>query len=133
LLPGGRPRDDVAELLSGPSYARLLSEVRRMFDYIIIDAPPLGIFTDANVLMSRADGGLLVVRAGKTRYSTVDKLLDQMPKERLLGIVLNRTEEQPDAASYYYQHRYYNREKQTTEMSQVPSGGRVDEEVATVN
>src|SRR6478672_9256339 len=63
LLPGGRPRDDVAELLSGPSYARLLTEVRRMFDYIIIDAPPLGIFTDANVLMNRADGALLVVRA----------------------------------------------------------------------
>ncbi|HEX2271143.1 MAG TPA: CpsD/CapB family tyrosine-protein kinase, partial [Pyrinomonadaceae bacterium] len=67
LLPGGKPRDDVAELLSGPSYARVLSEARRMFDYIIIDAPPLGIFTDANVLMSRADGALLVVRAGKTR------------------------------------------------------------------
>ena len=133
LLPGGRPRDDVAELLSGPSYSRILSEVRRMFDYIIIDAPPLGIFTDANVLMSRADGGLLVVRAGKTRYSTVDKLLDHMPKERLLGIVLNRTEEQPDSASYYYQHRYYNREKRTTEMASVPPSGRVEEEVATVN
>jgi capsular exopolysaccharide synthesis family protein len=132
LLPGGRPRDDVAELLSGPSYSRLLSEVRRMFDYIIIDAPPLGIFTDANVLMSRADAGLLVVRAGKTRYSTVDKLLDQLPKERLLGIVLNRTEEQPDPASYYYQHRYYNREKRTTEMPAVPPS-RVEEEVATVN
>ena len=132
LLPGGRPRDDVAELLSGPSYSRLLTEVRRMFDYIIIDAPPLGIFTDANVLMSRADGGLLVVRAGKTRYSTVDKLLDQMPKERLLGIVLNRTEEQPDSTSYYYQHRYYNREKRTTEMA-VPPSSRVEEEVATVN
>ncbi len=68
LLPGGKPRDDVAELLSGPTYARVLTEARRMFDYIIIDAPPLGIFTDANVLMSRADGALLVVRAGKTRY-----------------------------------------------------------------
>jgi capsular exopolysaccharide synthesis family protein len=133
LLPGGRPRDDVAELLSGPSYSRLLTEVRRMFDYIIIDAPPLGIFTDANVLMSRADGGLLVIRAGKTRYSTIDKLLDQMPKERLLGIVLNRTEEQPDSSSYYYQHRYYNREKRTTEMASVPPTSRVEEEVATVN
>jgi len=128
LLPGGRPRDDVAELLSGPSYARLLTEVRRMFDYIIIDAPPLGIFTDANVLMSRADGGLLVVRAGKTRYSMVDKLLEQMPRERLLGVVLNRTEEQPDAASYYYQHRYYNRESKVTEMTHV-----TEEEVAIVN
>ena len=133
LLPGGRQRDDVAELLSGPSYSRLLSEVRRMFDYIIIDAPPLGIFTDANVLMSRADGGLLVVRANKTRFSTVDKLLEQMPKERLLGIVLNRTEEQPDSTSYYYAHRYYNRETRTTEMPAVQPSGRVEEEVATVN
>src|ERR1041384_7819422 len=132
LLPGGKPRDDVAELLSGPNYARLLTEVRRMFDYIIIDAPPLGIFTDGNVLMSRADCGLLVVRAGKTRYSAVDKLLEQMPKERLLGVVLNRTEEQPDEASYYYQHRYYNRERKTTEMAPIPAD-RVEEEVATVN
>ena len=133
LLPGGRPRDDVAELLSGPSYARLLTEVRRMFDYIIIDAPPLGIFTDANVLMSRADGGLLVVRAGKTRYSTVDKLLDQMPKERLLGVVLNRIEEQPDESSYYYQHRYYNRERKTTEVTAIPLSEPLEEEVAIVN
>jgi capsular exopolysaccharide synthesis family protein len=133
LLPGGRPRDDVAELLSGPTYARILSEARRMFDYIIIDAPPLGIFTDANVLMSRADGGLLVVRAGKTRYAAVDKLLDQMPRERLLGVILNRTEEQPDAASYYYQHRYYNRERRITETHAVPPADRLEEEVAIVN
>jgi ATPases involved in chromosome partitioning len=102
-----------------------------MFDYIIIDAPPLGIFTDASVLMSRADAGILVVRAGKTRYSTVDKLLEQMPKERLLGVVLNRVEEQPEASSYYYQHRYYNRERRVAEM--VPPTERVEEEVATVN
>ena len=132
LVPGGKPRDDVAELLSGPSYARLLTEVRRMFDYIIIDAPPLGIFTDANVLMSRADGGLLVVRAGKTRYSSVDKLLEQMPKDRLLGVVLNRTDDQPDSNSYYYQHRYYNRERRTTEIEPLP-GDRLEEEVAVVN
>ena len=130
LLPGGRSRDDVAELLSGPSYARILNDVRRMFDYIIIDAPPLGIFTDANVLMSKADAGILVVRAGKTRYSVVDKLLEQMPRERLLGVILNRTEEQPDEAPYYYQHRYYNRERKTTD---IPPSQRIEEEVAIVN
>src|SRR6185295_8704780 len=110
LLPGGKPRDDVAELLSGPTYARLLTEVRRMFDYIIIDAPPLGIFTDANVLMSRADGAMLVVRAGKTRYSVMHRLLEQIPHERLLGVVLNRAEEQPEPSNYYYQYRYSKRD-----------------------
>src|SRR5258705_611622 len=124
LLPGGRARDDVAELLSGPTYHRILTEVRRMFDYIIIDAPPLGIFTDANVLMSRADGALLVVRAGKTRYAAVDKLLEQIPRERLLGVVLNRAEDQPDPTSYYYQHRYTNREPEIN----VALGNRLPEE-----
>jgi capsular exopolysaccharide synthesis family protein len=132
LLPGGRPRDDVAELLSGPSYGRVLTEVRRMFDYIIIDAPPLGIFTDANVLMSRADGGILVVRAGKTRYSAVDRLLDHLPKDRLLGVVLNRTEDQPDSNNYYYQHRYYNRERRNGDVHSIPAD-RLEEEVAAIN
>ena len=132
LLPGGRPRDDVAELLSGPSYARILTEVRRMFDYIIIDAPPLGIFTDANVLMTKADAALLVVRSGKTRYAVVDKLLEQIPRERLLGVVLNRSEEQPDPTSYYYQHRYYNSDR-GMKNNDKPLTVEAQGEVTTVN
>jgi len=107
LLPGGEARDDVAELLSGPKFARVLAAARRMFDYIIIDAPPLGIFTDANLLINRADGALLVVRAGKTRFGSVDRILEQLPRERILGVVLNRSEDQPADNSYYYQRRYY--------------------------
>ncbi len=134
LLPGGKPRDDVAELLSGPSYAKVLKEARIMFDYIIIDAPPLGIFTDANVLMSRADGALLVVRAGKTRYSAVDKLLEQIPREKLLGVVLNRADEQPDPTSYYHQYRYSKRESPngSRKKNALPEQHR-EEEVAVLN
>ncbi len=95
-----------------------LTEVRRMFDYIIIDAPPLGIFTDANVLMSRADGGLLVVRAGKTRYASGRQVAGADAARIVcwawcsIAPKSNRIE-----SSYYYQHRYYNRERSTTEMS----------------
>ena len=135
LLPGGQPRDDVAELLSGPSYTRVLTEARRMFDYIIIDAPPLGIFTDANVLMSRADGALLVVRAGHTRYSVVDKLLEQIPRERLLGVVLNRAEEQPEANHYYSQYRYSKREGSLNGRNGKPPLAEThsEQEVAVLN
>ena len=133
LLPGGHARDDVAELLSGPSYARLLSDVRKMFDYIIIDAPPLGIFTDANVLMNRADGALLVVRSGKTRYSMVDKLLEQIPREKLLGVVLNRVEEGIDESAYYYQRGYYNQDRALTTARTQELPGERQEEVAAVN
>jgi len=106
VLPGGAAREDVAELLSGPRFARLLDEARKLFDYIIIDAPPLGIFTDANLLINRADAALLVVRASKTRYAIVDRLLEQLPRERVLGVVLNRADAGPHDTAYYYQSRY---------------------------
>jgi capsular exopolysaccharide synthesis family protein len=115
LLPGGQARDDVAELLSGPTFAGVIAEARRMFDFIIIDAPPLGIFTDANVLINRADGALMVVHAGKTKYTLVDKLLEALPRERMLGVVLNRADEGLESNSYYYQQRYYRPQIDQTE------------------
>ena len=133
LLPGGRARDDVAELLSGPTFARLIADCRRMFDYIIIDAPPMGIFTDANVLISRADAALLVVRAGKTRYALVDKLLEQLPKDRLLGIVLNRADEKVDSTAYYYQQRYGRRDRSLAVEEPLTLPNERTEEAAIVN
>jgi receptor protein-tyrosine kinase len=115
LLPGGAARDDAPELLSGPRFLAVLAELRRMFDYVIIDAPPLGIFTDASVLINRADGALVVVRSGKTKYAQLDRVLEPLPRERILGVVLNGAEEQPDESSYYYQRRYY-RPEETTEQ-----------------
>ena len=132
LLPGGRARDDVAELLSGPTFARVIKEARRMFDYIIIDAPPLGIFSDANVLISRADGALMVVRSGKTRYALVDKLLEQLPHERLLGVVLNRAEDQLESHGYYYQQRYYRKNDDLEDEPVTPVNGDRSKEVAIV-
>ncbi len=133
LLPGGKARDDVAELLSGPTYARLLTDARRMFDYVIIDAPPLGIFTDANVLMNRADGALIVIRSGKTRYTVIDRLLEQIPREKLLGVILNRVDEQLDDTSYYYQRRYYNQGRGLIDANVKQLPGEQQEEVAVVN
>ena len=130
LLPGGQPRDDVAELLSGPTYAGVIAQARRMFDFIIIDAPPLGIFTDANVLINRADGALMVLRAGKTRYALVDKLLETLPRERMLGVVLNRADENLEANSYYYQQRYYRPQDKLASEAQIPFELETEEEVA---
>ena len=117
MLPGGAAREDVAELLSGPRFGRLLDEARKMFDFVIIDAPPLGVFTDANLLINRADAAILVVRASKTRYSIVDGLLEQIPRERLLGVVLNRAQAATDETAYYYQPRH---QRAATEFVEDP-------------
>jgi capsular exopolysaccharide synthesis family protein len=127
LLPGGVARDDCAELLSGPKFERVLKDARALFDIIIIDAPPLGIFTDANLLINRADGAMLVVRSGKTRYGAVDRVLDTLPRGRMLGVVLNRSEEELAESNSYYQRRYYK--KQAVEAVETETVVESEEEV----
>ena len=129
LLPGGSSRDDVAEILSGPRFTAILTEARRMFNYIIIDAPPLGIFTDANVLINKTDGALLVVRSGRTRYAAVDRLLEQLPRERMLGVILNRADEQANETHYYYKQRYYRRDDDKESSPPESEATMTDEEV----
>jgi capsular exopolysaccharide synthesis family protein len=128
LLPGGAAREDVAELLSGPRFGRLLDEARKHFDYIIIDAPPLGVFTDANLLINRADAALLVVRASRTRYSVVDHLLEQLPRERMLGVVLNRAETRPVETAYYYQQRQQRPALEAVEAPEATDDDHATEE-----
>ncbi|HMQ03341.1 MAG TPA: CpsD/CapB family tyrosine-protein kinase [Pyrinomonadaceae bacterium] len=108
LLPGGTARSDVAELLSGPRFAEILKEARNYFDYIIIDAPPLGIFTDASLLINLSDGAMLVIRANHTRYKDVDRVLDSLPRERMLGTILNQSEG-PLMDESYYRYGLYDR------------------------
>jgi capsular exopolysaccharide synthesis family protein len=107
VLPGGDARDDVAELISGPKFAEILKEARAIFDYILIDAPPLGIFTDASLLVNQSDGALMVVRANSTRYKDLDRVLDTLPRERLIGVVLNQSDA-PLMDESYYQYSAYS-------------------------
>jgi len=109
ILPGGEARQDVAELISGPKFKDILAEARQMFDFTIIDVPPLGIFTDATVLINQADAAILVVRANRTRYGQLDRVLEPLPKDRFLGVVLNQSEDV--LAESHYSYGYYNYRK----------------------
>lgn len=115
LLPGGEARQDVAELISGPKFKEILREARDMFDYVIIDAPPLGIFTDATVLINHADGALLVLRANRTKYGALERILEPLPKDRMLGVVLNQSEDVMDESHYNY--GYYNYKRLNEQVS----------------
>lgn len=106
LLPGGEARGDVAELISGTKFKDLLLDARQLFDYVIIDAPPLGIFTDAAILINEADGALLVVKANQTLYKDVDRVMASLPRKRLMGTVLNYSEENKAMDDYYQYPRY---------------------------
>jgi hypothetical protein len=53
----------------------------------------------------------MVVRAGATRYAIVDRLLEELPRERMLGVVLNRADEGLESNAYYYQKQNYRHQR----------------------
>jgi capsular exopolysaccharide synthesis family protein len=121
LLPGGEARPDVAELISGPKFHDILRQAREMFDYIIIDAPPLGIFTDATVLINHADAAIVVVKANTTRYGMLERILEPLPRERLLGVVMNQAEPLLDENTYPYGRYNYQRLNELPIRDELPS------------
>ncbi len=109
LLPAGRPVENPVPLLTSQRMADLIRDARQHFDWVIIDTPPVGLLTDANLLTKEADAALLVVHANRTPYSLVQKAVQAIGKARIFGVVMNRLEDAPSVAgaSYAGYGKYY--------------------------
>lgn len=101
LLPAGRPIANSIEALTSPRMRQILDEAGARFDWVILDAPPVGPATDARLLAQMVGGTLFVVRAGQTQCPEVQKAIDAIGREQILGVVLNAVEPTGDAAYYY--------------------------------
>jgi len=106
LLPAGRPTSDPISALTADRMRRLIDEAREVFDWIIIDTPPIGLLTDASLVSSLADGVILVIKAGATPYEMVTRAVEELGRERLMGVVLNRATESEHKSNYDY-YNYY--------------------------
>ena len=81
-----------SEALTSSRVEELLKDLERHFDFIVIDAPPILEFADAQRLASIVDGSVMVVRAARTHYEMVTDALKLIPKDRRLGVVLNEAQ-----------------------------------------
>lgn len=107
ILPAGRPTSDPIGALTSERMRRLIDEAREVFDWVVIDTPPVGLLTDAALLSSMADTVVLVVKAESTPYDMVNRAVDAIGRDRLIGVVLNRAKEQPHRSNYDYYKYYY--------------------------
>ena len=103
ILTAGRPDRDPMSVLSSDRMRRVLQEASARFDWVIIDTPPVALLTDAHLLASLVDAVLLVVQAGKTPLAAINKAVEAVGRERILGVVLNRA----DHAAVYHAYDYY--------------------------
>lgn len=107
LLTAGAPDPDPISTLTSDRMRRLLTEAAAAFEWVIIDTPPVGILSDAKLLGSMVDAALLVIRANKTPAALIQRAVDALGRERILGVVLNRAEPRGPGGSYSYYNSYY--------------------------
>lgn len=107
VLPAGRPDPDPMGGLTSDRMRRIVQEAAEHFEWVIVDTPPVGFLSDANLLVAMVDAALFVVRAGKSPYRLIQRALDSVGRDRILGVVLNAVDENVDVASYSY-YGYYD-------------------------
>jgi len=101
FIPGGNTVSNPSELLLSDRMKKLLDLVTPFFDWIILDSPPALAVHDASSLADLCDGVLFVVKAGETDHRLAEKASSEFLKKNLLGVVLNRAEEEASYGDYY--------------------------------
>jgi protein-tyrosine kinase len=104
FLPAGSQVKNPLELLNMRHVKQTLEGLRKIFNWIILDTPPLLFSADANLLSTLTDGTLIVVRIGSTTYDSVIRAMQTLCENNVLGIVANgaRAGELYSKYTYYY-------------------------------
>ena len=102
VLPAGRLPPNPAELVGSARYRALMAEIAALYDWVVVDAPPVMAVSDAAVMSHDASGVVFVVGAEMTPRRNAQTALEHLSLARasVIGAVLNRVN--PERHSYYY-------------------------------
>src|SRR5215470_16222295 len=106
FMPSGESIEDPAELVASSRLKLLLQRVEPVFDWIIVDSPPVIPVSDATVLAKACDGVLMVVRSASTPSDMARRARLEFPDQMLVGVVLNGTERNEAQYTRYYYETY---------------------------
>jgi len=109
LLPSGTLPPNPSELLGSQRMLFLLSNLKKRFDLLIIDTPPVLPASDALLIAPQTDGVVLIVKAGLVDRNMISSVVEQLrsAKADILGVVLNHVDVQKEGYYKYY-HKYYS-------------------------
>lgn len=110
LIGAGAMAPNPTELLASRAMAELLERAAKLYDYVLIDSPPITAVNDAVVLSPMVEGVLLVVRAHETPRKIVQRAEARLRQARapMLGVLLNQLDGKSDHYSTYYGGKYYS-------------------------
>jgi protein-tyrosine kinase len=101
FIPGGTESSHPSELLSNGRLKALIARMAPVFDWVILDSPPLLPVADSSFLADLVDGVLLVVRAGATPMATAQRSCQELQGRNVVGVVLNAVDPAQAYGSYY--------------------------------
>src|ERR1700683_1839907 len=102
FIPGGKEVANPSELLLNGRLKTLLERVAPIFDWVILDSPPLLPVADSSLLADHVDGVILVVRAASTPTIAAERACQELQRRNVLGVVLNEVEESQSYGSYQF-------------------------------
>lgn len=91
-----------AELVASERFSQLVSTVKDVFDYIIVDTPPYGMVADAEIISELVDATILVVRQDVVSIKDINDVIHNLEKTYLAGCILN------DVSSFSKNAEYQN-------------------------
>ena len=111
IFAGQYPPNPV-ELLNSGDFALLLEQLRVMYDYVIVDTPPLGRVIDAAVIAPSCDGTVMVMADSSVRFKQATEVIEQLKKSgsKILGVVRNNVRSR-GSGYYAYKKKYYSADK----------------------
>lgn len=109
VLPSGDIPPNPSELLGSSRMANILSELREIFDYIIVDLPPVNIVSDAVSISSLISGMIVVIGEEYTEKKELERCFRQLKLSNvnILGCVMNGTKLSNSSHSKYKKYKYY--------------------------
>lgn len=109
VVPTGPVTKAPTELLSTEKLSKLLEKLRREYDIVIIDTPPIGVVTDAAIVASYADGAVFIIESGKVNFKTAQKAIEkfEMSGCKVLGVALNKVDKSKNSYGYYKYGKEY--------------------------
>lgn len=102
LMMSGKSPVNPSELLSGDTFKKIIEKLKKEFDYIIVDTPPITVGPDTSIIARVVDGVVLVVRNDFVKKITIQRCKQDIIRNggKILGVVLNRVTKYQD--DYYY-------------------------------
>jgi protein-tyrosine kinase len=106
LLPAGHAVSDPMAVLTSSRMQHILEEAAERFDWVILDAPPVTPIADASLLAERVGAIVFVVRAGRTPCAAVQRAVETLGRDRILGVVFNGVSLSDACGGYGYYNEY---------------------------